>query len=79
MKSCVQWNIVYGWKDVCLKQGSNPGPLDQLTITKHTDLPGFLTSVSKYEICIVVFAESLTLDLGKCGTMLFSSTMLLYT
>ena len=29
MKGCMQWNLVYSWKDFCLKQGSNPGPLDQ--------------------------------------------------
>ena len=29
MKGSVLWNLVYGWKDFCLKRGSNPGPLDQ--------------------------------------------------
>ena len=29
MKGCVQWNLIYLWKDFPLKQGSNPRPLDQ--------------------------------------------------
>ena len=29
MKRCLQWNPVYEWKDIQLRQGSNPGPLDQ--------------------------------------------------
>ena len=29
MKGCVQWNLVYDWKDSCPKQASNPGSLDQ--------------------------------------------------
>ena len=29
MTGCVQWNLVYGWKDSRLERGSNPGPLDQ--------------------------------------------------
>ena len=32
-----QWNPVYGWKDFCLQQGSNPGPLDQQASAKPTD------------------------------------------
>ena len=29
MKGCVQWNPVYDRKDLRLRRGSNPGPLDQ--------------------------------------------------
>ena len=28
MKGCVQWNLVYGWKDFLLKRGLNLGLLD---------------------------------------------------
>ena len=27
MKGCVEWNLVYGWKNFCLEPGSNPRPL----------------------------------------------------
>ena len=26
---CIEWNLVYDWKDFRFKRGSNPGPLDQ--------------------------------------------------
>ena len=29
MDGCVQWNLVYSWKDSCLKQVSNLGALGQ--------------------------------------------------
>ena len=33
MKGCVQWNPIYDWKDLRLRQGSNPGPLDQYALS----------------------------------------------
>ena len=30
MKVCVQGNLVYGWKDLRLMQGSNPGPFTRI-------------------------------------------------
>ena len=29
MKGCVQWNPVYDLKDLRLKRGTNPGPIDK--------------------------------------------------
>ena len=35
MKGCVQWNLVYGHKDSCIKR-SRPGPLDQQASAQPT-------------------------------------------
>lgn len=40
MKSCVQRNPVYDWKDLNLQQESNLGPLDQPASILPTELPG---------------------------------------
>ena len=29
VKGCVQWNLVYDWKDFLLQRVTNPRPLDQ--------------------------------------------------
>ena len=42
MKSCMQWNPVYSWKGFHLRQGSNLGPLAQLTSSQPTELLGLL-------------------------------------
>ena len=40
MKDCVQWNPVYDCKDIHLRRGSNPGPLDQVASASPTNIPG---------------------------------------
>ena len=41
-EECMQWDLVYGWKDFRLKRCSNPGPLDQKVNVSPTELPGLL-------------------------------------
>ena len=42
MKDCVQWNLVFGWKDFFLKRGSNAGSVGQRSTYWATGAPGHL-------------------------------------
>ena len=42
INGCDGWNSIQGWKDSCLRQGSNLGLLDQQASAQSTELPGIL-------------------------------------